>query len=557
MKRYAFFLLFVFLPLGAFSQTTRRYIVVTRHAAPEAVRALRNDSWEPRAGSGVREFRYINGFAADLTDDEVAELQASREVRWVEPVLERHVLSDSVTAGKQTTPYGVSMVHALDVWPVTKGTALDGKTMINVAVIDTGIRYTEPDLKNAYKGGHNFITNDDNPYDDQGHGTHVSGTIAAADDGAGVVGVAPLVNLWGLKVLDECGGGSTENVMRAVEWVITKKSQVGGNWILNLSLGSDTPSDAEQSEFQKAADNGILTFAAAGNGYDPTAPVDGLSYPGGYPSVVSVGAIDSTSAIASFSQRGTALKVVAPGVDVLSTFVSEGLATNDGRQYSVLPMGATKSNGDDWCFTRPNITGMPFVFCGFGGAGEFPASVAGKVALIERGNNLTFAEKATNAKAAGAIAAVIFNSHAAGEPDGGLFSGTLGKLTSTSVVPYTVGISREDGLAIKNTPNATLTLSFGLEGYANLAGTSMATPHAAGVAALVWAVAPTATATQIANAMESTATDLGTPGFDTTFGNGLVNAFNAAKLLNPAAFGSGVQPPPPTQTGRHPGRRGH
>lgn len=549
MKRSALFLLFVLLPLGAFAQTTGRYIVVTRQPAHDALRALRTDDWEPRAGATVREFKYINAFAADLTDQDLAALKASPDVRWVEPVIERRMLSDSVTAGQQTTPYGVNMVHAPDVWPVTKGKALDGKTVIHIAEIDTGIRFTDPELKNAYKGGHNFIDGSDNPFDDHGHGTHVAGTIAAADDGAGVVGVAPDVSLYALKVLNQCGNGSTENVMAAVEWVITQKAAVGGDWIMSLSLGSDTPSDAEKAEFQKAADNGILTFAAAGNSYDPTNPVDGLSYPAGYPSVVSVGAIDSTQTIASFSQHGADLKVVAPGVSVLSTFVSEDVATNGGAAYAVMEMGAQNATGDSFCFTRPTVTSS-YVFCGIGNPTDFPSSVSGKIALIERGT-LKFAQKAKNAKAAGAIAAIVYNNLP------GSFAGTLGTLTSISDVPYTVSMSDVDGAALKANPSATVTFSFGLEGYALLDGTSMATPHASAVAALVWAVAPNASATAIANAIESTATDLGTAGFDTTYGNGLVNAVAAGKQLNPAAFGSPVQPPPGPVTGRVPGRRGH
>lgn len=559
MKRVALlFFALVVVPLTTFGQTTKRYIVMTRHPVRDAINTFRNDDWLPHQGMALREFQFLNGFAADLTDDEVAALKKSENVRWVEPVLERHALEtaavDTITPGTQISAYGVNMVHAPDVWPVTKGRAIDGSNSIHVAVIDTGIRYTEPELKNAYKGGFNFITGSTNPFDDNGHGTHVSGIIAAADDGVGIVGVAPQVELYGLKVLDQCGSGSTDNIISAVEWVMAKKQEIGGDWIINLSLGAPTSSPAEQLVFQRAADAGILTFAASGNGYDDN-PKDGLAYPAQYSSVVSVGAIDNTKTVASFSQRGVNLKVVAPGVSVLSTYVSEGVVTNDGRQYSVLEMSATKTNGDDICFTRPSITNT-FVFCGRGNPNEFPASVSGKIALIERGD-LTFADKAKNAKAAGAIAAIVYNNKAAGDPDGGLFAGTLGALSSTLEVPYTVGISQEDGLALKGTPNATLTLSFGIEGYAVLGGTSMASPHAAGVAALVWAVAPTAPASAISNAIISTATDLGAAGFDTVYGNGLVNAVNAAKQINPAAFSSGASPSSGPVQGRRPGRRGH
>jgi serine protease len=97
----------------------------------------------------------------------------------------------------------------------------------------------------------------------------------------------------------------------------------------------------------------------------------------------------------------------------------------------------------------------------------------------------------------------------------------------------------------------------GFEHFENLDGTSMACPHAVGAAALVWAVSPNSTAGNVATALEQTAKDLGDPGKDTTYGYGLVNAYDAAKQLNPRAFGSGVTPIIGPVTGRIPGRRGH
>jgi subtilisin family serine protease len=99
---------------------------------------------------------------------------------------------------------------------------------------------------------------------------------------------------------------------------------------------------------------------------------------------------------------------------------------------------------------------------------------------------------------------------------------------------------------------------YGYEGYELMSGTSMASPHAAAVAALAWSVAPDATAATVANAVINTAKDLGDPGVDLVYGHGLVNALDAAKQLNPAAFGNGATPAPQLPSGgRRPGRRGH
>lgn len=544
MKRAIVLLVLLFLPTTLFAdEAMRRYLVATRRPAREAARAVLRDDLPPRAFRDVREFQEVDGFAVDLTDAEARSLARSPRVRYVEPDREVYALSDNVVDGQQITPYGVSLVNAPGVWSVTRGQSLDPAIPVRLAVLDTGIAYDDPELTKAYKGGFNTLGRTDNPLDDQGHGTHVAGTIAAADDGAGVVGVAPEVELFAIKVLNQCGSGNTSNIIAGVDWLIQKKKEIGGNWIMSLSLGSSDPNTLEQEAFQRAADAGILTFAAAGNSYD-SSPVDGLSYPAGYPTVVSVGAVDSEGKIASFSQRGADLKLVAPGVDVLSTFVAESLTTDDGRSYTADQMTATNaSTKKDLCLPRPVISGE-FVFCGFGGnLADFPPQVNGKIALIERGNNITFAVKAKNAKAAGAIAAVIFNNV------DGAFRGTVGELTSSNDVPLTVSLSRADGLAIKATPNAKLTLSFGSLGYANLNGTSMSTPHASGVAALAWAVAPSATAEQITQALLNTATDLGNAGFDTTYGFGLVNALEAAKSLAPGRF-IPAQPQKPV-----PGRR--
>ena len=562
MKRLAFAALLAAVPavvLGA----TQHYIVVTSHPFEEAVQRLPREDFGPATERRVlaHPFRAINGFDAELTDDQLKRLLATGEVEDIEPVVERHVMADAVTPGQQTTPWGISAVHAPDVWPVTKGAALNGTGPIHVAVIDTGIDYHQPELQAAYKGGHNFITGSDDPLDDFGHGTHVSGIIAAADDRSGVVGVAPAVDLWGLKILDQCGSGSSANVMHAIDWIIAKKQEIGGNWVANLSLGSDMPSVTEQAAFQRGTDAGIIFVAAAGNSYD-TNPVDGLSFPAGYPGVVSVGAIDSTDLVATFSQRGPDLKVVGPGVAVLSTIVSASVATNDGKVFAASLPGIVKNANNDplagYCLPQPNVSGT-MVFCGFGGsASDFPASVKGKIALISRGKastsdpDITFKQKALNAQTAGAIGVIVYNNN----PDEGLISPVFGPYSSAALVPAFppfAFVSNADGLALKAAASATVTLGFGYEGWAPESGTSMATPHATGVVALAWAVAPNASAADVQNAVINNASDLGDAGTDNVYGHGLVNALNAAKQLNPAAFGAPSMPQPPT--GRPPGRR--
>ncbi|MDQ6800606.1 MAG: S8 family serine peptidase [Acidobacteriota bacterium] len=557
MKRIAVCGFLAVFPLTLLAAPTHRYIVTTTHPYDVAERALPREDFEgrPRLNLNVRSFKVINGFAADLTDDQVVRLLNSGEVNDIEPVVERHVLADSVTAGQQTTPFGVSMVNAPSVWPVTKGAAINGTGPIHVAIIDTGIDYNSPELRRAYKGGHNFISNNEDPLDDFGHGSHVAGIIAAADDRSGVVGVAPDVDIYSLKVLNQCGNGDTGGVIAAIDWILTKKQQIGGNWIANLSLGSSDSSNVERNAFQRGADAGIIFFAASGNSYSGT---DGLSFPAGYPSVVSVGAIDVNQLVADFSQRGPQLKVVAPGVNVLSTVVLASVKTNDGRAFPgttplVVKNVDTGEPLDGYCLPPPGISGA-YVYCGRGNPADFPSSVQGKIALIERGD-LTFLVKVQNAKNAGATGVIVFNNK-----DEALLISVFGPFTTISSVPTFlpyVFISQADGMALKNSVSSQVSLGFGFETWALESGTSMATPHAAAVAALAWAVAPTKSASDVTNAVINSAKDLGDTGVDNTYGHGLVNALEAARLLNPGAFGSGATPTPTPVSGRNPGRRGH
>ncbi|HEY2325670.1 MAG TPA: S8 family serine peptidase [Thermoanaerobaculia bacterium] len=573
MKRLGISLTLFLLSLPAFAQSTYQHYIVGTRVSPREVAAdvLANDLPERPWRSHVRElhsFRSVDAFEADMTWDEAQALKKRPDIAYVEMDQERHALADSVTPGSETTPYGISMVNAPQVWPVTKGKSAGSGTPTHVAIIDTGISYTDTELAAAYKGGYNEINLTPDPLDDNGHGTHVAGTIAAAMNNDGVVGVAPDVDLYSVKVLDACGSGSVSQILRGVDWVIAKKAEIGGNWIMSLSLGSDGASTSEATSFQSAYNAGILTFAAAGNGYPDSV---GLSYPAAYSTVMSVGAIDSTGTVASFSQRGADLKVVAPGVSVLSTYADvaelDNVADSSGISVDAHKIGASDLSGNTLnCASLPTAVGT-VVNCGSGNKSEFPVSVNGNIALIQRGgtstvtgSTLTFAEKAQNAKAAGAVAAVIYNNRATDNPTDAPGWGIQG-VTSTSIPRTVVGVTQTDGQKLLTAAGVT-TVKFlhnnNNLGYALLNGTSMATPHASGVGALVWAVAPGATNQQIMQAMQDNAHDLGDPGRDDTYGAGLVDAFATAKALNPAAFGNGSQPPPPpSPSGRRGLRRGN
>jgi serine protease len=543
MKRFAAFAALAFLATGAFASGTQRYLVATQH--PFHAGTLAGIAKEARQGLELRGAEgfgeAFDGFAADLTADEVAELKRNSNVRWLEPVVERHAFAQpSRNPQIQTVPYGIDLIHARDVWPAQHNTTT------NVVVIDSGVDYRHSELQRVWAGGYNFIAKNDNPLDDAGHGTHVAGTIAAANNNDGVVGVAPDIRLWGLKVLDSSGTGSSENTIRAIDWVIAKKKELGGNWVVNLSLGSPDSSTAEREAFKRGITAGLLIVAASGNSStaDTVAPV---SFPAAYDNVVAVGAIDDALQLASFSNQGPQLDFVGPGIDVLST-LPLGFGSRASVSASSALYGASALTG-----AKIGTVTAEYVNCGLGKPEEIPASVAGKIALIKRGE-LRFAEKTRNAMAAGAAAVVIFNNDST-SISGFTLINDDDPAAHTTNWPVAVALTKGDGEALVARGGGTITVSNISDDYGYYSGTSMASPHVAGAAALVWSTIPSASAADIKAALAATATDLGPAGFDNTYGSGLVNAYEAAKRLAPGAFPPVVTPTTPT-TGRRILKRG-
>jgi len=523
-----------------------RYLVATRHAPRVTQLRMLRDSDEVRSHA-IRPFESADAFAADLTPSEVSDLKRSGEVRFVTPVVERHALVDgslrtmtngSVYSSTQTVPYGVTMIHAPELWPLTKGAG-----PINVAILDTGTDTKHPDLAANFAGGYNTFTNTNDPTDDNGHGTHVAGTIAAVDNNIGVVGVAPEVRVWSVKVLDKTGFGLDENVIAGLDWVINKKHEIGGDWIMSLSLGSSQNSPVEEEAFKRVVVAGVLVVAAAGNRGFPD-----VEFPAAYDGVIAVGAIDSTTALASFSDHGPHMSVVAPGVRVLST----------ARTGSVPAAGVTLNNGSSVTAatiqgsSRGEINGT-YVACGIGNPEDFPVSVMGKIALIRRGE-LTFNQKVRNAEAAGAVSVVIYN-----KDDSDFRTWTLLRPDCESIDgcddpthrwPIVLAVSAADGQRLLGDASHTMDMGSWLDDYTILSGTSMATPHVSGAIALVWSLAPSASPERVRDVLLSTTVDLGPPGFDLTYGYGLINAVDAARKLAPGMFQPDKPPEPPSGRGR-------
>jgi subtilisin family serine protease len=216
-------------------------------------------------------------------------------------------------------PWGVARVNAPAAWSTGQGQG------VKVAVIDTGIDCTHPDLKCDFGSGVNIVDPSAQPMDDNEHGTHVSGTIAGRGKG-GPLGVAPKATLIPVKVLDAQGSGNLSDIIKGINWATS-----AGVDVINMSLGGPTGSPALQRAVKAAISAGIVVVCAAGNsGPNP----DTVGFPAGYPGVIAVAASDKNDQVAKFSSRGDAVAFIAPGVAILSTIPGGGTASLSGTSMA-------------------------------------------------------------------------------------------------------------------------------------------------------------------------------------------------------------------------------
>jgi subtilisin len=225
---------------------------------------------------------------------------------------------------QQTIDWGVNVIQAPILWGVTKGQG------IKVAVLDTGIDKSHPDLVANIRGGINFTTADPNDFQDrQGHGTHCAGIIGGVDNGVGVIGVAPSVDLYSVKVLGDNGSGGFQAIVKGIDWCIQNSID-----IISMSLGcAQDPGVALHDAIKRARAAGIIIVAASGN------EATHCGYPAVYDEVIAVGAVDPAFDKASFSNFGQEVDVAAPGVNIYSTYLNGTYAKLSGTSMAT-PMVA-------------------------------------------------------------------------------------------------------------------------------------------------------------------------------------------------------------------------
>ena len=286
--------------------------------APSTQRALeaRGGTVEHVKGDGALLLVTAPGGVSDPVFTQFAKDSAG--VAWVQP---NYVYRKASFDPRFSEQWGLTAIHAPQAWTVTRG-----KSAVVVAVVDTGVDYTHPDLVDRVDtaNDYDFVNGDSDAVDDNGHGTHVAGIIAAtADNGIGVAGVAPECRVLPVKVLDSKGSGDTIGVAAGIRYAAD-----AGAKIINLSLAG--PSDATMGDAVAYAQlKGCIVVAAAGN--------EGLgsaSYPAGYDQVIGVGATDSSNVRATFSNHGIGVDIAAPGVNILSTTLGGGYEPLSGTSMA-------------------------------------------------------------------------------------------------------------------------------------------------------------------------------------------------------------------------------
>lgn len=203
-------------------------------------------------------------------------------------------------------PWGVNQIKAPLAWSTTTG------HRIKVGVIDTGVDFSHPDLRHSLSRGINLLNRNIYPHDDNGHGTHIAGTIAAANQPQGMIGVAPRAIISPIKAFDQNGSAYVSDIILGIEWCIRNQIDV-----INMSFGMRTKSKALLGAVVNAYNAGIIIVASSGN--------DGkrrsVDYPARYPQTISVGATTKLRRVAPFSNRGTFIDVYAPGDKITSAWL--------------------------------------------------------------------------------------------------------------------------------------------------------------------------------------------------------------------------------------------
>lgn len=329
------------------SESARRKIVVFKSGVLNE--SAREALVKKFGGVKVKDLNLIDGKAVLLSPKAEAALAGQAGVLRIDDdvVVEALVrggiqAKPAPTQPAEVLPWGIDRIDAELVWP-----ADNTADLVRVAIIDTGIEVAHPDLQGNIKGGVSAVAYTASYNDDNGHGTHVAGIVAAIDNEIGVIGVGPKIDLYAVKVLDRRGSGWLSDIIEGLDWAIANHMQV-----VNMSLGTSADIQSFHNAVIAAKNAGITQVAAAGNSGGA------VIFPAAYPEVIAVSATDSADTIASWSSRGQQVDLAAPGVSIKSTYKGSTYKELSGTSMAAphvagtaalvlsTPVGAYDANGN-------------------------------------------------------------------------------------------------------------------------------------------------------------------------------------------------------------------
>ncbi|HEV2711803.1 MAG TPA: S8 family serine peptidase [Gaiellaceae bacterium] len=494
-------------------------------------------------------------------EEVVRELRVRPEVRYAEPNFVVHA-SQTPNDPRFGELWALSQpgdhdIDAPEAWDVTTG-----GSAVTVAVVDTGIAYDHPDLAPNIVPGYDFVDNDSDPRDENGHGTHVAGTIGArGNNGVGIAGVSWNVALMPVRVLDAAGSGTTAGVADGFAY-----AAANGAKVVNASLGGS------ESEVMKDAIEGApqtLFVVAAGN--DSSDNDSAPTYPCNYETanLICVAATDETDGLAEFSNYGaSSVDLAAPGTEILSTWPAysslfaetfetalTGRWTAGGSPATWARTSVTAAHGtssatdspagdyadraDNWLATVNAIDLSGKSGCNAAYALRLETEVDNDILWVETSTDRSFWEvrDGWTGNTGGAFIPVETDLSA----DNGQPSMYLRfRLDADSSITF-------DGAYVDDVAVRCFSTAYGSNDYNSIQGTSMATPHVAGTAALVWGRNPTATVAAVRAAILTTVDRIsGLSGNVATGGRLNANLAVRSTWATPPPSPPPPPPPPPS-----------
>lgn len=353
------------IPGGPNPERKQRKIIIFREGAQDADR---DDAVRRHGGLSRRRLSRLNGLVADMPEHQIKALRRHAKVKAIHDDVPMRgdgaiVFVPVPAPVVEEYPWGQHAVGIPAARQLLTGLPLAG---VRVAVMDTGIDSTHPELQSSIVGGYNAVSggNPNNYQDDNGHGTHMAGIIAAAGNGQGFIGTVHQPLISAVKVLDSTGHGYLSDFLNGMDWIMANNIRV-----VNMSLSFDADSPLLHQAIQEMHEAGVIIVASAGNrckgttandsggddsggddsggddsggddsGGDNATPCTieqdplqgGVKYPGRYPEVIAVGGVDINNQRGSYSRTGPEVTLVAPGG---SSATGKILSTIQGSQYA-------------------------------------------------------------------------------------------------------------------------------------------------------------------------------------------------------------------------------